>query len=121
MDDIQQHPIELVENGVYEVDECVMTNVLDEGHNVALPTLRIGGSLERETGIVWLFLMPDRGAASPIPRIQAFIPAGSFIRTDDHIVYHRLVHINGLEGVFCQVRARLRNRSGGHWHVLNLS
>ena len=57
----------------------ILKNVTDEGQGAVLPVLWIGGILERATGQVKLYCLPDRRAVSIIPPILETVPVGSII------------------------------------------
>jgi len=133
-------PIRFAERGEFEVDECLIKRVRDTEHN-AFMNVWIAGILERATGKVLLYRVPDRSTQSLVPPILNAVPERAIILSDELKSYNALgthtyqhytvnhsrgeyqrsedlgegnilsVHINTLEGIFSTVRSRLRYRA----------
>lgn len=135
--DLTRDPISFTNGFEFEVDEIFLRHIRrqDGTHG----TQWIMGMLERVTGKVIYFRIPDRSALSMIPSIIVAIPNGSFVYTDDWASYNSLVslpyhhhsvnhsageyqrwdqvgifwlnvHINTLEGVNGDVRRKFHNK-----------
>lgn len=133
-------PIEFADCGEFEVDECLIRHVKDSEHDTFVDVW-IAGILERSSGKVLLYRVPDRSTQSLAPPILGAIPEGSLIYSDELKSYNELdrhtyehytvnhsrgeyqrtehaasggvvsVHINTLEGVWTIVKSRLRYRA----------
>lgn len=90
MDCIINNPIKFQDNGEYEVDELILKHVWDSEHDIMLPIIWIQGILERATGKIVLYRIPDRTIASMTNTVRELIPAGSYIYTDEHASYRCL-------------------------------
>jgi ISXO2-like transposase domain len=135
--DLARDPISFTNGFEFEVDELFLHHIRrDDGTH---GTQWIMGILERVTGKVIYFRIPDRSALTMIPPIIAGVPNGSFVYTDDWSSYSSLVglpyyhhsvnhsageyqrwdqvgnfwlnvHINTLEGVNGVVRLKFHNK-----------
>lgn len=136
-EDLARDPISFTNGFEFEVDELFLHHIrLDDGSH---GTQWIMGLLERATGKVIYFRIPDRSAMTLIPPVIAAVPNGSFVYTDDWPSYNSLeslpyyhhsvnhsageyqrwdqvgnfwlnVHINTLEGVNGIVRRKFHNK-----------
>lgn len=135
--DLTRDPISFTNGFEFEIDELFLRHIRrqDGAHG----TQWIMGMLERATGKVLFFRVPDRSALSLIPPIIVAVPNGSFVYTDDWSAYRSLValpyhhhsvnhsageyqrwdqvgnfwldvHINTLEGVNGDVRRKFHNK-----------
>ena len=137
-DELSTSPIVFDAHGEYEVDEVQIKRVKVRRHLYKIQW--VAGILERETGMVKLYMVEDRSTESLIPPILASIPVGNFIYTDEWRSYSELdrrpflhfsvnhsageyardeqlfgltlhVHINSLEGINNFIRSRLKAKS----------
>lgn len=136
--DLVTDPILFDDGFEYEADELYLRHL-----RVGLHDTRhqwIAGILERRTGKLKYYRVPDRSGASLVPPIVASVPPGSFVYSDDWKGYNELrdheyyrfsvnhsageyvreehvgpmdlsVHINTIEGTNTWVRSKLRNRA----------
>ena len=147
-DNLLENPISFDDNGEYEVDECHLRHVR-VGRRKYYKDIWIGGILERVTGMVLLYQLPDKTRTSMIPPIQDNVPHGSFIYSDEYVVYRSLtaleyshfsvnhskkeyackeivggedinIHINTLEGVNHEIRQHFSNKSSRNTERVNL-
>jgi len=136
--DLVTNPIEFTHGYEYEVDELYLRH-LRVGHGLSIKQW-VAGILERQTGKLKYYRVPDRSGQSLVPPIVDSIPRGSFVYSDDwkgynslrnHPYYHFTVnhsageyvraqqvgpvvlsvHINTIEGTNRWVRSKLRNRA----------
>ena len=136
-EDLARDPISFTNGFEFEIDELFLRHIrLEDGSH---GTQWVMGMLERATGKVIYFRIPDRSAMSMIPPIIVAVPTGSFVYTDDWPSYNSLadlpfyhhsvnhsageyqrwdqvgnfwlnVHINTLEGVNGDVRRKFHNK-----------
>jgi hypothetical protein len=88
-DDLTFDPIVFRDNGEYEVDECFIRRVYDPATNL-IGDVWIQGVYERATQQLLLQRVPDRSANSLLPVIFQRIPVGSWVYTDEYVVYRQL-------------------------------
>jgi hypothetical protein len=80
-EDLARDPISFTNGFEFEVDEVFLHHIrLDDGSH---GTQWIMGLLERATGKVIYFRIPDRSAMTLIPPVIVAVPNGSFVYTDD--------------------------------------
>ena len=82
-------PIEFADCGEFEVDECLIRHVEDSEHDTFVDVW-IAGILERSSGKVLLYRVPDRSTQSLAPPILGAIPEGSLIYSDELKSYNEL-------------------------------
>ena len=82
-------PIEFADCGEFEVDECLIRHVKDSEHDTFVDVW-IAGILERSSGKVLLYRVPDRSTQSLAPPILGAIPEGSLIYSDELKSYNEL-------------------------------
>jgi len=102
------HPLVFEDNGVYEVDECIIMRIRDRFQDTILSHLWLGGIIERETGKVKLYHLRDRSANSILPPIRNSVPAGAYIFSDDYACYSQL----GRDNMYAHYSI---NRSSGEY------
>lgn len=137
-DSLDADPIRFTSLGPYEVDEFLIKHV-DNGRGGRL-NLWVIDILERESGLYWAEVVPNRSSEVLIPILMRMLPPGSLIFSDDwgayqplkrrgfrhHTVNHSAgeysrsatiqgeevdVSINSLEGLHRALRQRLMNKS----------
>jgi hypothetical protein len=136
-ENLAREPISFTYGFEFEIDELFLHHIrLEDGTH---GTQWIMGLLERVTGKVIYFRIPDRSSMSLIPPIIVAVPNGAFVYTDDWPSYNTLVdlpfyhhsvnhsaheyqrwdqvgnfwldvHINTLEGVNGVVRRKFHNK-----------
>jgi len=92
-------PIVFSIEGEYELDECVIKAVRTP-HGAA--SITIAGILERRTGKVLMYRVPDRSSLSLLPPVWQNIPRGSRVYSDSWPAY---------------VNAPWEEHGLSHWHV----
>lgn len=136
--DLVTNPIVFTHGYEYEVDELYLRH-LRVGHGQSIKQW-VAGILERQTGKLKYYRVPNRSGTSLVPPIVASVPQGSFVYSDewrgyntlrDHPYHHFTVnhsageyvrnqqvgpvilsvHINTIEGTNTWVRSKLRNRA----------
>ena len=87
-EDLARQPISFGDGLEFEVDELFLRHIRREDGTHG--TQWIMGILERTTGKVIYFRIPDRSALSLIRPVVAAVPDGSFTYTDDWSAYNSL-------------------------------
>lgn len=147
VDDLESNPIQFVSLGPYEVDEVYIRHV-DRGDG-QFCNIWILDILERETGIYWGTVVPDRSARTLVRHICDMIPVGAIVFTDEWGAYGDLrrhgyshytvnhsageysrtttikrkevaVHINTLESLHHALRSSMANKSRRHKNRIDL-
>lgn len=147
-DELAYDPIVFTDNGEYEVDEAQIKQIKSVDGTI-IPHVWVGGIVERATGKLMLYNLPDRSEQHVVSPIHHNIPHGSIVYTDELISYHNLggyyyhyavnhskseyerledtaefgelnVHINTIEGVFAHLRNRIRHRSWRTYRLLSI-
>ena len=88
-DDLINDPIQFTDGGEYEVDECIIQRVYIPAANTISP-IWIQGILERDTGLLALYRVPDRTMNSLCTPVETSVPDGSLVYTDELSSYNRL-------------------------------
>ena len=88
-DDLAANPIQLNDGGEYEIDECQLKHIQDAQGNV-LQNVWVAGILERATGQVMMYRVPNRNTQSLIPPIVQRVPTGAFIFSDEPVLHWRI-------------------------------
>ena len=139
LENLKADPINFSGNLEYEVDECLIKAVIDKTSGLR-HNQWIAGILERNSGLLSLYRIPDRSGESLTAPILEKVPEKSIIYSDDWQGYGELskhnyirqtvvhsrgeyrrntviknkpvsVHINTLEGINHVIRQRLSNKS----------
>lgn len=138
LDQLEEHPIQFTSHGPYEIDEFLIRHV--ETTPGYFSNVWVQDILDRESGLYWAKIIPDRSADTLTPNILDLIPSGAIVFSDDWTGYHTLksrgyrhfrvthshgeysrettiegqkmeVHINTVEGLHRGLRQRLMNKS----------
>lgn len=147
LEDLNSNPIEFTSHGPYEVDEVYIRHVQTGDGNFT--NIWILDIVERETGIYWGTIVPDRSSTTLVPNICDLIPPGAIVFTDEWAAdgdlrrrgyahfsdnhsageYSRTssiekkevdVHINTLEFLHKSLRSSMANKSSRHLDRIDL-
>jgi hypothetical protein len=145
---LQKDPIQFEAGGEYEVDETLFRRVRNnQGELVDVQW--VAGILERDSGKVLLYRVPNRSHESLLPPIRSHIPQGCFLYSDELTTYHMLdqeymhyavnhsnkeyvreedffgitkltVHCNSMEGLWKRLKSRLLYKSNRNFDRMDL-
>ena len=147
LEDLNSNPIEFTSHGPYEVDEVYIRHVQTSDGNFT--NIWILDIVERETGIYWGTIVPDRSSNTLIPHICDMIPPSAIVFTDEWAAYGDLrrrgyahfsvnhsageysrtssiekreidIHINALESLHKSLRSSMANKSSRHLDRIDL-
>lgn len=86
---LQKDPIQFEAGGEYEVDETLFRRV-HNNQGELVDVQWVAGILERDSGKVLLYRVPNRSHESLLPPIRSHIPQGCFLYSDELTTYHML-------------------------------
>lgn len=140
-DDLDSEPIRFFSHGPFEVDEVQIRHV--QLSDSQFSNLWIFDILERQTGIYWGTIVPNRSSETLISHICEKIPPSAIVFSDDWAAYRPLrkegfahfsvnhsngeysrtgiverreveIHINTLEALHHSLRSAMANKSSRH-------